>query len=403
MKEANHYLGREQTYIKHYFLERYLEKVAYKIGSFSEDFVFVDGFSGPWKSENENYEDTSFKIAIAKLRKVRAGLNAKGKKFRIKCIFCERSEAAYQQLVRAVSDIEDIDIVTINGDFESQINNIVYEVGSRFCLTFIDPTGWKGYSLEKIRPLLAHKPGEVIINFMFDHINRFIEHPNKSVESGFDSLFGSRVWRNLKGESVGREQQLIDMYAQRIVTTGHYKYVTSTAIKKPKAERTCFHLIYGTRHPEGVLEFRKAEESSAKEQELVRSSARHLEKEKETGQTDLFGISNEPEDQGYLLEEIRQSNLASAENKILYLLRESGAMNFQRLSAEIQSIPLIWESDMKRMVLELRERNEIEIIGMTARERVPKKDNTIRASSYKPRSKSSKRNVGTEQSNGAVT
>jgi len=35
VKPADHYRGREQTYLKHFFLERYLERVAYKVGSFA--------------------------------------------------------------------------------------------------------------------------------------------------------------------------------------------------------------------------------------------------------------------------------------------------------------------------------------------------------------------------------
>lgn len=64
MKPAEYYRGREQTYLKHFFLERYLERVAYNIGSFYNDFVYVDGFSGPWKSGDEALDDTSFMIAI---------------------------------------------------------------------------------------------------------------------------------------------------------------------------------------------------------------------------------------------------------------------------------------------------------------------------------------------------
>ena len=73
MQSLDYYRGREQTYLKHFFLERYLERVAYNIGSFVDEFVYVDGFSGPWKSEAESLEDTSFIIAIQKLRQVLTG------------------------------------------------------------------------------------------------------------------------------------------------------------------------------------------------------------------------------------------------------------------------------------------------------------------------------------------
>ena len=73
MKPHEFYRDREQTYAKHWFLEKYLERVAYNILSHRDDFVYVDGFSGPWRSEDETYEDTSFMIAVNQLRKVRDG------------------------------------------------------------------------------------------------------------------------------------------------------------------------------------------------------------------------------------------------------------------------------------------------------------------------------------------
>src|SRR5687768_10469231 len=62
------YRGREQTFVKHLILREYIERVGWNILSFADEFVFVDGFSGPWKARTENYTDTSFGIAIDKLR-----------------------------------------------------------------------------------------------------------------------------------------------------------------------------------------------------------------------------------------------------------------------------------------------------------------------------------------------
>src|SRR6266581_2223154 len=65
------YRGREQTFIKHLILRRYLETVAWHILWAQDDFVFVDGFSGPWAATSTIYEDTSFGIAMTLLRRVR--------------------------------------------------------------------------------------------------------------------------------------------------------------------------------------------------------------------------------------------------------------------------------------------------------------------------------------------
>ncbi len=52
MRPPEFYEGREQTFVKHLFLERYLEQVAFHVLWFRDDFVYVDGFSGPWRSED---------------------------------------------------------------------------------------------------------------------------------------------------------------------------------------------------------------------------------------------------------------------------------------------------------------------------------------------------------------
>ena len=80
LKPPEFYRGREQTYVKHFFLEKYLERVAYNIFSFRNEFTYVDGFSGPWKSADEDFADTSFAIALNQLRNVRDGMSQRGKK-----------------------------------------------------------------------------------------------------------------------------------------------------------------------------------------------------------------------------------------------------------------------------------------------------------------------------------
>ena len=156
MKDLQDYKGREQTYLKHFFLERYLERVAYVIGWTYPEFVYVDGFSGPWKSSDEAFEDTSFKIAINKLRRVRAGLVNAGKRGRIRCLFIEKDPAAFRALDEATGGESEIEVESLQGEFEQLIPDILKFVGDSFSLVFIDPTGWTGFALRRIAPLLRH-------------------------------------------------------------------------------------------------------------------------------------------------------------------------------------------------------------------------------------------------------
>lgn len=96
MKPPEFYRGREQTYIKHFFLEKYLERVAWNISSFRDDFVYVDGFSGPWKSEDEAFEDTSFVIALKQLRRVREDVGRRKRHdIQMRCLFNDNNPDAF--------------------------------------------------------------------------------------------------------------------------------------------------------------------------------------------------------------------------------------------------------------------------------------------------------------------
>ena len=107
-------------------------------------------------------------------------------------------------------------------------------------------------------------------------------------EMSFDDLFGGTGWKPAITASPTREDTIISLYGDRMKTTGAFDFVTSTRIKKPLSERSYFYLVYGTRHPEGLLEFRRVEEREILEQEGVRMDAQQLERVKRTGQADCL-------------------------------------------------------------------------------------------------------------------
>ncbi|MDA2925592.1 three-Cys-motif partner protein TcmP [Acidobacteria bacterium AH-259-L09] len=307
MKPLEYYQGREQTYLKHFFLEKYLERVAYHIGYFRRRFAYVDCFSGPWRSQEEAYSDTSFMIAVEQLRRVRQGLAERSRKPQIRCIFIEKESQAYQELERATTDITDINVKALYGEFERLVPEILREVGRSFAFFFIDPTGWTGFGLNRIQPILNHRPGEVLVNFMFDYINRFLEHPGPDMEKTFNELFAGSGWRDVI-RSPNREAEIISFYAGRMKEVGQFDYCTWTRIMKPLVEKSYFYLVYGTRHPKGLIEFRGVEKKFVEEQERVRSEAKQAERVRRTGQKELFRATDIQGPRSY--EEHRQASLS---------------------------------------------------------------------------------------------
>src|SRR5258708_3386553 len=156
MTDAELYFGREQTKAKHFILKRYLQALAFKVLTFS-DLTYVDGFSGPWETATVNFSDSSFMIAITVLQDAQKHiLERTGIRRRIRCFFSESDSEAFAQLKGAVAKFhvpeDDFEIRAYEGKFEDAVADIQSFTGASFPLIFIDPTGWKGYPFDKIKP-----------------------------------------------------------------------------------------------------------------------------------------------------------------------------------------------------------------------------------------------------------
>ena len=375
MRPPEYYRQKEQTYEKHFFLEQYLEKVAFHIGYGYREFVYVDCFSGPWQSQDEEFADTSIRISLDRLNYVRTGLAAQGRYADIRAIFIEKSPTAFDALQAALNQHRgSIKTTALQGAFEDNIQRILAEIGSAFAFFFIDPKGWTGFAMDNIRPILLHKPGEVMVNFMYDFVNRFLDFPNAANEQSLDRLFGNPSWRRVR-DSRDREVESVGLYIEQIRSAGGFTYATSTRILKPLSDRAYFHLVYATRSPTGILKFREAEKKVFDEQEVVRSAAQRQDREQRTGQFEMpFPLTAES---GHSQREERAVQLKKAEAKVLELLR-GGPLLYERLQPMILELPLVWNADLNMILVGARRAGQIVIDGFADRQRSPKEGNLIR-------------------------
>ena len=269
MSNGDLYTGREQTLVKHIILKHYLERFAIIVGSHWDTLTYVDCFSGPWKVKSEKFEDSSFAIALEQLRKARdVHKERTGKTLKLRCFFLEKTPFAYAKLKQFAGEIDDVLIVTKNKKLENATQDIlkfVQEGGpTSFHFIFIDPTGWSGFAMETIAPLLRLNPGEVLINFMTEHIRRFIESPQRQTQESFIKLFGSGQFKDkLKGlDEKDREDAIVTAYSECVKRVGVFRYTSSAIVLHPKKNRTHFHLIYATRDLKGIQVFKEAEKKA---------------------------------------------------------------------------------------------------------------------------------------------
>lgn len=142
MVSFEHYAGREQSYVKHVFLESYLERLVHKTASVYPHIVYVDGFAGPWQSANERFEDTSFGIALGALRRAKASWKKQHPDIRMTAYLVERDGNAYKQLASIQAKFPDITVKTYNDDFLAVLPQILGDIpNDAFAFFLLDPKG----------------------------------------------------------------------------------------------------------------------------------------------------------------------------------------------------------------------------------------------------------------------
>lgn len=373
------YRNREQTYVKHVFLDRYLERVALVTlasGGWT-DFAYIDGFSGPWQNKGEKSEDTSVSIALTKLALVSQALQKIGKRTRTRALFIERSPSAYSELQALLSAFPQASARSINGEFHRHVDDVVGFIGSAFSLTFIDPTGWN-IDLVALRTLLNGR-GEVLINFMYDFVNRQIDNPDANIQSQLTLTFGGDGWKQeIQGRiarGVPRETAILDVFMLRLKEIGQYRYVTYTSILKPLAERTYFHLVYATRHWRGLQEFRKVEEEAMEIQEQVRFDVKKNARAERTGIEDMFQESGESAGARRIAKR-REQNLERAHVEVAAFASAKRSFAAHEAWAIALAIPLVTINDAKQLLVGLEKSGRVRF-SLAFRQRVPDADTTV--------------------------
>jgi len=346
------YEGREQTFLKHLVLKRYLQIVAIKIGMAYQEFVYVDGFSGPWESRSPDLSDTSFMIAIDILKDVREVIGASGRRCRIRCLFIEKDPKAFAKLKAATSSVSRIKVETKCGEFEQLVPDVLDFLGPSFGFIFIDPTSWQGIGLKKISPVLKAR-GEVLINFMFDFIQRFLDVPNPRISSQMDELMGGEDWyddfQTRLAQGWGREEAIVEVYKDRVKKIGGFKFVSYIRVMKPTSDRSYFYLVYGTDKLIGIQEFSKIEQKFVTEQEDTRTKAKDRHKEDRTHTMGLFGAGELPKSQSWYADD-RDRALKHAETYIPEQIKLRSPLTFGELLGELLEWSFIWETDVQSLV-----------------------------------------------------
>src|SRR4051794_30860765 len=117
-----YYAGREPAFVKHTFLDKYLPALIGRVASHFDDFVYVDGFAGPWRSvAGESFADTSFGIALRHMTELKSFFAERGRTVRMTAYLVEKDPATYAALQSAVRAFPKVNCFPLNGWMEDQV------------------------------------------------------------------------------------------------------------------------------------------------------------------------------------------------------------------------------------------------------------------------------------------
>lgn len=370
------YSGREQSYVKHVFLESYLERLVHKTASKYPHIVYVDGFAGPWQSANEKFQDTSFGIALHALRQAKTSWKERNRDVRMSAYLVERDPTAYKQLEAIPQRYPDIEIKTYSADFLTILPTILRDIPpDAFAFFLIDPKGWR-IPLNTLAPLLARPNSEVIFNFMFDFINRAANINDPVVVSGLNELIPNGDWRSKLDEAEhmqsGEERKaiLVDAFAANLARLGNYAYVAETTVLRPLKDRPLYCLFYATRHPRGIEVFRDCQIEALKEQSKTRAAAKIKHTAAKTGQTEIFQSLHDmaADDLTAFLQEER----AAAEHTLLKLTPEQpGSIQYEKLWPQVLARHVVRRPDVNQIAVQLRSAGRLLFPDWEKGKRVP--------------------------------
>jgi three-Cys-motif partner protein len=263
MPEATVWELEHHTAAKHEILRRYLAAwfPILTIGSYNKRVLFLDGFAGP--AIYSHGEPGSPIIALDTLvsHKVFDRLDHTEFVF----FFIEKDEERFESLERELAAFwtahggrpDNVRVHAMNEEFAATASSLLGYLDEQKTtlaptFAFIDPFGWSRVDLDVICRLLAFDKCEVFFNFMYDSVNRFVNHPNPTVQGHLSDLFGTDRYTAAAGlDPASRKLLLHDLYKDQLQEHGGFRYVHSFEMVNRQGH-TVYSLFYGTQNIAGL-------------------------------------------------------------------------------------------------------------------------------------------------------
>ena len=210
---------------KHEILRRYFEAWLPIMSSWSDRVVYIDGFAGPGKYSIG--EDGS---PVVVLKAARDHTNPM--KSELVCVFVEDDKERCDHLTKVLGELtrslpSRIKWEVVHGRFDDHLASALDLIEAQKknlapAFVFIDPFGFSHTPFKTVKRLLGNRRCEVLVNFMYEEVNRFISLEEHA--ANFDELFGTTEWRDVRRLSIPaqRRRAIHDIYLKQLKTGATY-------------------------------------------------------------------------------------------------------------------------------------------------------------------------------------
>lgn len=120
---------------------------------------------------------------------------------------------------------------------------------------FIDPFGFSRVPFALIKRLLSRPRCEVLITFMVDSINRWIDHPGQQITNHIAELFGTPDSFDIIKQSTDRITALCKLYQEQLRREA--KYVRYFEMLDNN-NRVIYYLFFASNNPLGYVKMKEA-------------------------------------------------------------------------------------------------------------------------------------------------
>lgn len=210
---------------KHEILRRYFQAWLPILAQANARLLYIDAFAGP--GEYSKGEDGSPLVILKAARDHVLKFSSE-----LICLFVESKDDRYQHLMEVLERIkptlpDNIKFRAFRGEFNDQLTRILASVEEQRklrapTLAFMDPFGFSEPPFSTIAKLMKYPKSEVLVNFMYQEINRFLSAPQFAAH--FDAKFGTPEWREATkiSDALERLRAIHDLYFKQLGRVAKY-------------------------------------------------------------------------------------------------------------------------------------------------------------------------------------